>query len=359
MAPTPRESIVASSEPVTFADLEEPVQQAAKWIADYYIAHDRWPNQVEFARFCFGVAISLDQIRNTNWHDVFDSSIGFSTPREQEPARVKPWIFYDLGLAPEAFRVGVDCFISTVNRLFAGPELMVTIDDQALPASVPTPLRRLVGHLMLERHGGSPPDAAGKWSVIIEMNEVKRPLPDLTKFVKRPERRRVAAVDTLQFQRGQKPTLWAFVSSTYEDLKQHRQATQDAALRLKVLPLGMELWTASPKPALRYCLDELAEADLMILIVGTRYGSVTDDGRSYTEAEYDQARKLNIPIYVFLPGNNPKPEGDHAKRLQRFVARLQDESKVAYYESVDDLRSKVIHALSNAKAGSRTVEQKL
>ncbi len=224
-----RDSIMDDSEPVTFSDLEEPVQQAAKWIADYYVAHDRWPNQVEFARFCFGVDISLDTIRTTNWHDVFDSSIGFTTPHEQEPARVKPWIFYDLGLAPEAFSVGFDLFMSTVNRLFAGPELMVTIDDQALPPSVPTPIRRIVGHLMLERHGGSPPDAAGKWSAIIEMNEVRRPLPDLAKFVKRPERRRVALVDTLGFQRGQKPTLWAFVSSTYEDLKKHRQVTQDAA----------------------------------------------------------------------------------------------------------------------------------
>ncbi len=97
----------------------------------------------------------------------------------------------------------------------------------------------------------------------------------------------------------------------------------------------------------------------MILIVGTRYGSVTANGTSYTEAEYDQAQKLKIPIYVFLPANNPKLRGDNTKRLQRFVTRLQNENKVAYYEGVDDLRSKVIHALSNAKVGSPAFDQKL
>ena len=141
------------------------------------------------------------------------------------------------------------------------------------------------------------------------------------------------------------------MSSTYVDLKKHRQATLDALLRQKVLPLGMELWTASPTTALRYCLDELALSDFMILIVGERYGSVTGDGLSFTETEYNQAKELQLPVYVFLP---QKVSRRAPAALRRFAARLGEEKMVAHYTSVDDLRTKVIQAVSDAATNLRS-----
>jgi hypothetical protein len=87
-----------------------------------------------------------------------------------------------------------------------------------------------------------------------------------------------------------------------------------------------------------------------------RCGSLTDDGNSYTEAEYDHARKLNIPIYAFLPSPQHQwteavRQRQHTRRLDKFVERLRRETTVGIYASADDLRSKIIHALSKAKAG--------
>lgn len=41
-------------------------------------------------------------------------------------------------------------------------------------------------------------------------------------------------------------------------------------------------------------------ADLFILVVGGRYGYVTDKGKSVTNLEYLTAREKHIPIYVFI-----------------------------------------------------------
>jgi hypothetical protein len=346
--PPARTSIVRPTEYLTFSDLGEPEQKSAKWIADFYVREDRWPTQVEFARFCFDADLHLDDFRNDQ--DVFESSISATTPSKDQPARVRPWVFFDLSLCSDAFTVAHECFVAAIKRLAKGPATTEILGDEVIPAGVPAAIRRLVGHLIVERCGGGSPDENGNWSAPVEMYHVKQPLPDLYNFIRRPERRHTSRLSVSPFGLGgQRPTLWAFVSSTFRDLKKHRQAALEAALKLKVLPLGMELWTAGPTPPLRYCLDELAEADLMILIGGRRYGSVVGR-RSYTEAEYDHARKLGIPIYVFLPSRPGRIRYEHARRLEVFVARLERENKVAYYDSVDDLRTKLVHALSNAKA---------
>lgn len=332
-----------------FADLEEPVQKTAKWVADHYVASGTWPSEAAFTRFCFRADIPLDRLRSSYWHDVYDGSIGFTNATDDSPVRVKPWVFYDLELCPEAFSAALNAFLEAVDQLAAGPALTVTVDDGCLPANVPVPMRTLAGLTLLERHTGSKPDAQGHWSVIVQMYDLKRPLPDLDDFIKRPEVRASARVGT-RVEREPKPTPWAFVSSTYVDLKKHRQATLDALLRQKVLPLGMELWTASPTTALRYCLDELALADFMILIIGDRYGSVTSDGLSFTETEYNQAKELQLPVYVFLPRKLSKRA---PAELRGFAARLEEEKMVAHYTSVDDLRSKVIQAVSDAAAKAR------
>jgi len=52
----------------------------------------------------------------------------------------------------------------------------------------------------------------------------------------------------------------------------------------------------------------ISQVDYYILIVAGRYGSVTRDGISYTEKEFDYAKKIGIPILVFLhkhPENLP------------------------------------------------------
>jgi Domain of unknown function (DUF4062) len=49
------------------------------------------------------------------------------------------------------------------------------------------------------------------------------------------------------------------------------------------------------------CIKVVQEgADILILIVGTRYGSTNDQGKSITNLEFLAARSRGIPIYVFV-----------------------------------------------------------
>lgn len=42
------------------------------------------------------------------------------------------------------------------------------------------------------------------------------------------------------------------------------------------------------------------QADIFVLIIGRRYGFITDNGKSVTNLEYLRAKEKNIPIYAFI-----------------------------------------------------------
>jgi len=50
-------------------------------------------------------------------------------------------------------------------------------------------------------------------------------------------------------------------------------------------------------------LTELAVSDIYVCIVGDAYGSVTPDGISATECEYDEATRLGLPRFIFVKGS--------------------------------------------------------
>ena len=55
------------------------------------------------------------------------------------------------------------------------------------------------------------------------------------------------------------------------------------------------------KGTLDNCLNVVEKrADILVLIIGSRYGSLTDSGKSITNLEYIKAKDSGIPIYAFV-----------------------------------------------------------
>src|ERR1051325_3169325 len=143
------------------------------------------------------------------------------------------------------------------------------------------------------------------------------------------------------------------ISSTARDLPQHREKVMDACMRLGVFyPDMMEHLTATDANALEISLAIADRADMYIGIIGFRYGYVPDGKDiSVTEAEYNRALELNIPRLIFLmsdkhpvmPGD--VETGDGAEKLKKFKERLQKDRVVAFFDSADDLKAKVLQAL--------------
>jgi hypothetical protein len=95
-----------------------------------------------------------------------------------------------------------------------------------------------------------------------------------------------------------------FVSSTCYDLGQHRQDLRTFIAGLGLVPLLSEYPSFPVDPdlsTLDNCRKVVAtSADIFVLVVGGRYGSVADGGQSITNIEYVEAVRKRIPVYVFI-----------------------------------------------------------
>ena len=92
-----------------------------------------------------------------------------------------------------------------------------------------------------------------------------------------------------------------FISSTYEDLKEQRQALMGVALENNFIPVGMEQFHAAPATQWDVITKMIDECDFYLLVIGGRYGSIDDDaGISYTEKEYNYAKAKGVPILVLI-----------------------------------------------------------
>lgn len=95
-----------------------------------------------------------------------------------------------------------------------------------------------------------------------------------------------------------------YISSTYKDLVVYRDAIRDMFLSKGLQEdfdlISMEGYVSeSGKKAIDVCLQDVRNADIYILILAKRYGSLIEGKNiSYTEAEYDEA--------VLTAGKNPR-----------------------------------------------------
>lgn len=95
--------------------------------------------------------------------------------------------------------------------------------------------------------------------------------------------------------------LQVFISSTFIDLKEERQAAVSAILKAGHIPAGMELFKAADKSQWEIIKRWIDESDVYMLILGGRYGSIdAKTGISYTELEYDYAVQTNKPLFAVV-----------------------------------------------------------
>jgi hypothetical protein len=96
-----------------------------------------------------------------------------------------------------------------------------------------------------------------------------------------------------------KRKLQVFMSSTYTDMREERQAAVEAILRAGHIPAGMELFAAGDESQLETIRRWIDDSDVFMLILGGRYGSIeSKTGKSYIELEYEYALKQKKPLFA-------------------------------------------------------------
>ena len=89
-----------------------------------------------------------------------------------------------------------------------------------------------------------------------------------------------------------------FVSSTFIDLQEERRKVLDVLLMADCIPAGMEAFVATDDEQFEVIKKVIDLCDYYILIIGQRYGSVNEvTKKSYTEMEYEYAKKIGVPVW--------------------------------------------------------------
>ena len=92
-----------------------------------------------------------------------------------------------------------------------------------------------------------------------------------------------------------------FVSSTYADLVEYRQAASSAIIGLGHQSDDMELWSADDRSGVTYSVDRVKQCDVFVLLLAHRYGTIPHGEQySITELEYRAARDAGIPVLAFF-----------------------------------------------------------
>lgn len=92
----------------------------------------------------------------------------------------------------------------------------------------------------------------------------------------------------------------AFISSVYSSLLDERSEVIDSLLDYGVFPICMEHFTVSTSGKFREIEEKIDISDFFILLLGRSYGSVDDEGVSWTEREYRYAVKTDKRILAIV-----------------------------------------------------------
>lgn len=130
-----------------------------------------------------------------------------------------------------------------------------------------------------------------------------------------------------------KKKLQVFVSSTYTDLIEERQAAVEAILSAGHIPAGMELFTAGDESQLNVIEKWIDESDIYLLILGGRYGSIEPkSGKSYIQLEYEYAVKTKKPYFSIITKESALDE--KVKKLDKKVLELENPQKYKEFYSI-------------------------
>jgi hypothetical protein len=142
-----------------------------------------------------------------------------------------------------------------------------------------------------------------------------------------------------------------FISSTFEDLAEYRNAVRDAVLGAGAMPVMMEDQSTSGLTVEEKIRELLDESDAVLLLVGHRYGAIdAKTGKGWVEAEYEAAKRRGKPLLVFLAAEDapwpPKFIDPDRTRIEKFREHLASDLVVRFFSSPVDLRVSVMEALS-------------
>ena len=148
-----------------------------------------------------------------------------------------------------------------------------------------------------------------------------------------------------------------FISSLIGGYEAERAAVGHAASALRWELLRAEDFGARPETPQQACLQAVREADAVVLVLGHRYGAVQQGGLSATHEEWQEAKRTQKPVLVFVEDvpNRERAQDGFVNDVQDWAAGRLRES----FRSPDELRDKVTRALADLAATGLADDQEM
>ena len=133
-----------------------------------------------------------------------------------------------------------------------------------------------------------------------------------------------------------------FISATTRELRSYREEVKNALLTLGIFPIEQTNFRLAHGPLTAKLRSLIAPCDAVIHLAGFYYGAEPsqrlsgEPRRSYTQIEYDVARELRNPLFLFLAAENCEfddgPEQSEEERtLQLAHRRVIEKCDDVYY----------------------------
>lgn len=134
-----------------------------------------------------------------------------------------------------------------------------------------------------------------------------------------------------------------FVSSVIRDFQEVRQAARQGISAAGGEPvLVNEDFPSLSTSSRTACLDAVASCDIFVVIVGKLGGWTTPSGKLVVEEEYEEARRRQLPVLVFLQN---VARDDEATRLARTLSDYVDGHLRVIFSTPDELSEQLVKAL--------------
>lgn len=159
-----------------------------------------------------------------------------------------------------------------------------------------------------------------------------------------------------------------FVSSTYTDLIEERQAAVQAILDAGHIPAGMELFK-SGSSQMETIKKWINGSDVYCLILGGRYGTIEDGSKlSYTQLEYEYAVSKKKPIILIVlddsmlykkaaddPNGRFFEGGETQSKYKAFKEKILKSVVCKFVHNISEIETK-IHSDPNEILNTRSEE---
>lgn len=151
-----------------------------------------------------------------------------------------------------------------------------------------------------------------------------------------------------------------FISSTYVDLIEYREAAVKVVNHYKCVPLAMEFFDSLTEDPTTVCENEVKECDIFIGIYAHRFGYVPEgQKKSITQMEYELAKDKDCLCFIVAERHPWDPgfieHGKH-KELQTFLDKVKNEKVVAFFTTPKDFDAKLSRSLGKLLSSKKEKE---